>query len=150
MGSQKSTFHSEHILDYVRDKDSAPSLLKGGCLYLPSNRAWMDFYEYVEHPYPPLFADMVARSFFPECDAAKGPAVETRGAAWSNGSEVLCDVGRVIGAHGGCVEVRRAGEIEHEGSKLQLFETSGHVALPPQWKEHLDLRCVWPDFLTRS
>jgi len=123
-------------MDYVRDKDYAPSLLKGGCLYLPSNEAWKGFYDYVEHPYPPLFAEMVARSFFPECNATKGAAVETREGTGSH--DLQCDDGRVMGAHG-CVEVHHHGEIEHLGSTIQLFRTSGHVALPLKWKEHIDL-----------
>ncbi|CAK0878657.1 unnamed protein product, partial [Prorocentrum cordatum] len=135
LGRVPSMFHSEHILSYVRDKDYGPSLLHGGCLYLPSNAAWKEFYSYVGHPYPPLFAEMVARSFFAKCDAEASEA--QRGAP--EGGE--CADGRIRGPHK-CVEVRRVGEVQHQGTTIQLFEADGHVALPSQWKHHIHIDLV--------
>jgi len=136
-------YHSQHILSYVRDKDYGPSLLHGGCLYLPSNAAWKEFYSYVGHPYPPLFAEMVARSFFAKCDAEASEA--QRGAP--EGGE--CADGRIRGPHK-CVEVRRVGEVQHQGTTIQLFEADGHVALPSQWKHHIDLVSRSDDTLRRA
>jgi len=130
LGHIPDMHHSQHILDYVRDKDYGPSLLHGGCLYLPSNDAWNEFYRHVEHPYPPLFAELVARSFFSKCDAAVSEA--------QRAPEGECTDGRIRGPHK-CVEARHVGEVEHKGSTIKLFQTDGHVALPPQWKLHIDL-----------
>jgi hypothetical protein len=139
LGQVPNMQHSEHILSYVRDKDYGPSLLHGGCLYLPSNEAWTEFYSYVGHPYPPLFAEMVARSFFSKCDAAASGAQRS----------VECTDGRLLGAHK-CVEARRVGEVEHQGSTIQLFQTDGHIALPQQWKHHIDLVSQSGDALRRA
>ncbi|CAK0871312.1 unnamed protein product [Prorocentrum cordatum] len=138
LGQVPDMRHSEHILSYVRDKDYGPSLLHGGCLYLPSNEAWKEFYSYVGHPYPPLFAEMVARSFFSKCDAVASKAQRS----------LECTDGRILGAHK-CVEARHVGEVQHHGSTIQLFLTDGHVALPPQWKHHIDLVSQSGDTLQR-
>jgi len=143
LGQFPSLYHSEHILSYVQDKDYGPSLLEGGCFYLPSNEAWNEFYRYVEHPYPPLFAEMVARSFFANCDAS-APGGQ-RGDALND----ECADGRIRGARS-CVEAQGVGEVELLGSTIKLFETDGHVALPPQWKHHIDLVSQPGDMLRRA
>jgi hypothetical protein len=42
------------------------------------------------------------------------------------------------------------GEVEHQGSTIQLFESDGHVALPPQWKHHIELVSKSSDTLRKA
>jgi hypothetical protein len=96
-------------------------------LYLPSNKAWQEFYKLIEHPYPPLFAEMIAHSFYPNC-------TET---ALTGAKRMKCTDGSIKGAYR-CVGVRHAGIVEHRGIKIKMFESDGHIALPGKWKHHID------------
>jgi len=59
--------HSRHIWKFVTSQPYAPTLRGHGCLYLPSDKAWRSFYEWVEHPDPPLFAEMIENAWDPDC-----------------------------------------------------------------------------------
>jgi len=117
--------HSKHILHFVMSNPGAPVLPKGGCLYLPNDRVWASFYNHVEHPYPALFRDMVANSYYPSCSETALSGLRLPSS---------CGEGTLRGSRG-CFRVASVGG--SEGS-IKVYETSGHVGLPDQWSFHIE------------
>jgi hypothetical protein len=145
LGQSSKLSHSLQILDYVAHSASPPELGTAGCLYLPSNDAWRSFYEYVEHPYAPLFAELIANAYDPGCNrsgtanlktrwqtAAECPEGHVRGRDWQVVGKDLANL-RSRPSDGSCVGAT------HEGfaGGIQVFETAGHVGLPWKWQSHI-------------
>jgi len=128
IGRVETLSHSAHIMSYVTDLEGSPDLHGGGCLYMPSDEAWAQFYRLVEHPYPPLFAELIAHSYFPNC-SKKALSGEKR--------RTECPNGHVMG-HDSCVKVNHAGVGHVKGLEVQVFETDRHVGLPSKWKNHIN------------
>mmetsp|Transcript_8414 Transcript_8414/g.23629 ORF Transcript_8414/g.23629 Transcript_8414/m.23629 type:complete len:487 (-) Transcript_8414:145-1605(-) len=133
LGQDSGMSHSFHILKYLVSSGRAPELGREGCLFLPSNDAWKAFYEYVEHPYPPLFAELFDNAYDASCNAtgqrrmrSACPEGHVRGNQWS-----LLEQGG--GGPSGCVGVRHKGN----ASGIRVFETDGHVGLPRKWQGHI-------------
>jgi len=116
--------HSRHILDFVMEHPEAPALSPRGCLYLPTDDAWTTFYQYVEHPFPPLFATMVANAYYPECNETSLTGMRLPQA---------CDDGGMRG-YSGCFSVARLGR----AGGVHIYETAGHVGLPDKWAFHIE------------
>jgi hypothetical protein len=95
----------------------------GGCLYLPNNVAWISFYEHIEHPYPPLFLEMIANSYYPDCNTTSVSGM------WLPSS---CSASGMLGSKG-CFGVSSRGR----AAGVQVFETEGHVGLPDKWSQHI-------------
>jgi hypothetical protein len=123
----ESMSHSAHIMSYVQSLEHSPALHGGGCLYMPSDAHWAEFYRLVEHPYPPLFAELVAHSYFPKCGRKTLSGEQRTG----------CPDGHVKG-HDRCVKVNRTGVAQVKGLDVKVFEADGHVGLPYKWKNHIN------------
>jgi len=119
-----SMSHSRHILQFVMSLPGAPTLPSGGCLYLPNNAAWSLFYQHVEHPYPPLFIEMIANSFYPGCNVTSISERRLPSA---------CGPSAMRGAEG-CFEVTSLGS----AAGIVVYETTGHVGLPDKWAYHIE------------
>jgi len=98
-----------------------------------------DFYSLLEHPYPPLFSEMIANAYYPECNdtALSGMSLPDS-----------CGEKRMMGSDG-CFSFSSIGR----PAGIEVFETSGHVGLPDQWAWHLQqakprkvLRRTEPDY----
>lgn len=115
--------HSREILQYVMSHPQAPTLPTGGCLYLPNNAAWVSFYEQIEHPYPPLFTEMIANSYYPDCNATALTGV------WLPSA---CGSDKMWGSKG-CFKVSSLGRT----AGIEIYETLGHIGLPDKWAQHI-------------
>jgi len=137
--------HSRHIWKFVASQPYAPTLRGNGCLYLPSDKAWRSFYEWVEHPYPPLFAEMIENAWDPHCgksQLAACPEGLVQGSHWS----LLADgppppvveselrVPQGLGPGIGCIRTRPASTARN----MRIFEAEGHVGLPDKWTRHVN------------
>jgi hypothetical protein len=116
--------HSAHILEYVALRPDAPLLSAGGCLYLPHNSAWKEFYELVAHPYPPLFAELVAASFYPGCQNVSLQGARVR----------YCDGLRTsFQGSGRCIGTRRVAN----SSGISVLVSDGMVGIAAKWRMHV-------------
>jgi len=115
--------HSRDILDFVMSNPQAPTLPPGGCLYLPDNAAWTAFYGVIEHPYPPLFVEMIANSYYPDCNATALTGV------WLPSS---CGSDRMWG-NNGCFRVSSLGR----ASGVEIYKSEGLTGLPDKWFHHI-------------
>lgn len=115
--------HSRNILEFVMTRPEAPTLPPGGCLYLPSNMAWLAFYQVIEHPYPPLFVEMVANSYYPDCNATALTGV------WLPSS---CGSDRMWG-NNGCFRVSSLGRV----AGIEIYTSEGLTGLPDKWAHHI-------------
>jgi hypothetical protein len=140
-----SLSHSRHIWKFVAGQPYAPTLRGDGCLYLPSDEAWRSFYEWVEHPYPPLFAEMIKNSWDPHCgriQLAACPEGHVEGNHWSFSAdgaqppkaESELRVPQSLGPSIGCIRTRQASTTRN----MRIFEAEGHVGLPGKWIRHVD------------
>jgi hypothetical protein len=120
----ESLTHSQNILEYVMSLPEAPAL-GAGCLYLPSDKSWRSFYSHIERPYPPLFAEMVAGAFYPECNATAVSGLRL--------PEARCGENHMMGSKG-CFAVQH----RVRASGVQIYETDGHIGLPKQWSRHIE------------
>lgn len=141
--------HSKHIWKFVSHQPYAPRLRGTGCLYLPTDDAWRSFYEWVEHPYPPLFAELIKNAYDPQCGKGQFtacPAGHVEGSHWSLMEErpagsrpVEAGSGRrmpkKLGPGIGCVGARYSATSKN----IQIFETEGHVGLPGKWMQHVSV-----------
>jgi len=115
--------HSRHILQFVMSLPGAPALPPGGCLYLPNDGAWTLFYQHVEHPFPVLFAEMIANSFYPGCNETS-----------LSGQRLPPSCGpRAMRGSKGCFQVNSLGRV----AGIEVYETTGHVGLPDKWSYHI-------------
>jgi len=115
--------HSRHILQFVMSLPGAPALPSGGCMYLPNDGVWALFYEHLEHPFPPLFAEMIANSYYPGCNETS-----------LSGQRLPPSCGpRAMRGSKGCFEVASLGS----AAGIEIFETTGHVGLPDKWSYHI-------------
>jgi len=128
--------HSRHILKFVMSYPGAPVLPLGGCLYLPSNRVWASFYTHVEHPYPALFKDMIANSYYPSCNQTALSGLRL---------PPSCGEGSLRGSRG-CFKVASVGG---SAAGIKVYETSGHVGLPDKWSFHIESAKPHTDAITR-
>lgn len=117
--------HSRHILKFVMSHAGAPVLPPGGCLYLPNDRAWASFYTHVEHPYPALFKDMIANSYYPSCNETALSGLRLPSS---------CGEGTLRGSRG-CFKVTSVGG---SAAGIKVYETSGHVGLPDKWSFYIE------------
>jgi len=136
--------HSRHIWKFVTSQPYAPTLRGHGCLYLPSDKAWRSFYEWVEHPDPPLFAEMIENAWDPDCgksQLAACPEGHVEGNHWAllaDGAprpevESELRVPQGLGPGIGCIRTRPASTAR----RMQIFEAEGHVGLPGKWMRHV-------------
>jgi len=145
LGQSTKLSHSLQILEYVSRSANPPKLGTAGCLYLPSNDAWRSFYEYVEHPYAPLFAELVANAYDPGCNrsgvadlktswqaAAECPEGHVRGRDWQLAGQEGPNM-RLGPSEASCVGATQKGSARG----IQVFETEGHVGLPQKWQLHI-------------
>jgi len=123
LGAFENMSHSKHIWEYAMSHPNAPMLPPGGCLYLPNNMAWISFYGHIEHPYPPLFLEMIANSYYPECNATSLSGMLLPSSCSFSGME----------GSKGCFSVSSRGR----AAGVQVFETEGHVGLPDKWSQHI-------------
>jgi len=124
MDQAQNMYHSRHILQFVMSHPEAPMLPPGGCLYLPNDKVWASFYQRVEHPFPDLFAEMIANSYYPSCNETSLSGLElppSCGASTMRGSR-------------GCFEVHSLGS----ATGIEVYETTGHVGLPDKWSYHIE------------
>jgi len=133
--------HSQHIWEFVAAQPYAPSLSGRGCLYLPSNEAWRSFYDWVERPYPPLFADLIANAWDPHCGAGQAagcPAGHVEGSHWPSPEPLEVQsqlrMPQSLGPGIGCVRTRHASTT----NDIHIFEAEGHVGLPGKWRRYVD------------
>mmetsp|Transcript_69889 Transcript_69889/g.188900 ORF Transcript_69889/g.188900 Transcript_69889/m.188900 type:complete len:477 (-) Transcript_69889:195-1625(-) len=115
--------HSRHILQFVMSHPHAPALRQGGCLYLPSDKVWASFYQHVEHPFPPLFGEMIANSYYPGCNETSLSGLRF---------PPSCGPGSLRGSRG-CFHVTSLGGT----AGVEIYETHGHVGLPDKWSYHI-------------
>jgi len=115
--------HSKHILHFVMSHPEAPVLPPGGCMYLPSDTAWASFYEHLEHPFPALFVEMVANSYYPSCNDTSLSGLKLPSS---------CGAEAMRGSRG-CFKVTSLGS----AAGIEVFETAGHVGLPDKWSYHI-------------
>jgi len=115
--------HSRHILQFVMSHPHAPALRQGGCLYLPSDKVWASFYQHVEHPFPPLFGEMIANSYYPGCNETSLSGLRL---------PPSCGPGSLRGSRG-CFHVTSLGGT----AGVEIYETHGHVGLPDKWSYHI-------------
>lgn len=134
LSSSSGMSHSYHILQYLISTGRAPELGRDGCLYLPSNDAWTAFYQIVEHPYPPLFAELFDNAYDAVCSKSRSqqmrnacPEGHVRGNQWNMLAQATEDLS-------GCVGVKHKGN----ASGIRVFETAGHVGLPRKWQAHIN------------
>jgi len=121
--------HSRHILQFVMSHPGAPVLPPGGCLYLPSDRVWASFYQHVEHPFPALFAEMIANSYYPGCSEMSLSGLRLPSS---------CGEGSLRGSRG-CFRVTSiGGSAASNAASIAVYETTGHVGLPDKWSYHID------------
>jgi hypothetical protein len=119
----RSMSHSRHILQFVMSLPGAPALPPGGCLYLPNDGAWVLFYQHLEHPFPPLFAEMIANSYYPGCNETS-----------LSGQRLPPSCGpRAMRGSKGCFQVASLGST----AGIEVYETTGHVGLPDKWSYHI-------------
>ncbi|CAK0851379.1 unnamed protein product [Prorocentrum cordatum] len=124
LGQAQNMYHSGHILRFVMSHPEAPVLPPGGCLYLPNDGVWASFYQHVEHPFPDLFAEMIANSYYPSCNETS-----------LSGLRLPASCGdRTMRGSRGCFEVSSLGS----ATGIQVFETTGHVGLPGKWSYHIE------------
>jgi len=116
--------HSKHILHFVMSHPEAPVLPPGGCMYLPSDTAWASFYEHLEHPFPALFVEMVANSYYPSCNDTSLSGLKLPSS---------CGAEAMRGSRG-CFKVTSLGS----AAGIEVFETAGHVGLPDKWSYHIE------------
>jgi len=121
-GSQ-SMRHSKHILEFIMTHPGAPVLPHGGCLYLPNDKVWKSFYKHMEHPFPPLFGEMIANSFYPGFNETSLSGVRIPNS---------CGPGSLQGSRG-CFNVTIVGST----TGLEVYETHGHVGLPDPWSHYI-------------
>jgi hypothetical protein len=121
-GGNSTTVHSHQILKYVSTLKTAPRLHSAGCLFLPSDRAWQAFYSHLEHPYPPMFAEMVANAYYPNCSSTSVSGVTMERCANGN-----------IRSSDGCIKVQLIGV----GGNVRIFSSDGHIGLPYSWSQHV-------------
>jgi len=124
LGESRGMHHSRHILQFVMAHPRAPVLPHGGCLYLPSDKVWASFYQHVEHPFPPLFVDMIANSYYPSCNETSLSGLRLPSS---------CGLDSLRGSRG-CFDVRSLGKL----TGVEVFETHGHVGLPDKWSYHIN------------
>jgi hypothetical protein len=124
MDQAQNMYHSRHILQFVMSHPAAPMLPPGGCLYLPNDGVWESFYQHVEHPFPDLFAEMVANSYYPSCNETSLTGLRL---------PASCG-GRAMRGSRGCFEVNSLGR----ATGIEVYETTGHVGLPDKWSHHIE------------
>jgi len=138
--------HSRHIWKFVASQPYAPTLsLRGnGCLYLPSDQAWRSFYEWVEHPYAPLFAEMIENAWDPNCGKSEltacpeGHVVGNHWSLFADAAPPLDSTSSMrmpesFGQGYGCIATRHASTT----GNIHIFEAEGHVGLPAKWMQHV-------------
>jgi hypothetical protein len=121
-GSQNMS-HSRHILQFIMSHSQAPVLPHGGCLYLPNDDVWSSFYQHVEHPFSPLFGEMIANSYYPGCSETSLSGLKLPSA---------CGSDSMRGSRG-CFSVNSLGSL----SGVKVYETHGLVGLPDKWSYHI-------------
>ncbi|CAK0847516.1 unnamed protein product [Prorocentrum cordatum] len=114
--------HSHQILKYVSTLKSAPRLHQAGCLFLPSDKSWQAFYSHLEHPYPPMFAEMVANAYYPNCASKSVSGVTMERCADGN-----------VRSSDGCIKVQLIGM----GGHVRIYASDGHIGLPYSWSSHM-------------
>jgi len=87
--------------------------------------AWISFYSHIEHPYPPLFLEMIANSYYPECNVTSVSGMYLPPSS--------CSASGMLGSKG-CFSVSSRGR----AAGVHVFETEGHVGLPDKWSEHIN------------
>mmetsp|Transcript_93380 Transcript_93380/g.264101 ORF Transcript_93380/g.264101 Transcript_93380/m.264101 type:complete len:504 (-) Transcript_93380:246-1757(-) len=138
--------HSRHIWKFVASQTYAPTLSGNGCLYLPSDQAWRSFYEWVEHPYAPMFAEMIRNAWDPDCGTsqlAACPEGHVVGNHWSlladeappQSSVPNMRMPEVFAQGMGCIRTRHAST----AGNIRIFEAEGHVGLPSKWMQHVNV-----------
>jgi hypothetical protein len=124
MDGAQNMYHSRHILQFVMSHPEAPVLPPGGCLYLPNDGVWASFYQHLEHPFPDLFAEMIANSYYPSCNETS-----------LSGLRLPASCGaRTMRGSRGCFEVNSLGS----AAGIEVYETTGHVGLPAKWSYHIE------------
>jgi len=117
--------HSKHIMQFVMSHPKAPVLPSGGCLYLPNDGVWTSFYQHVEHPYPALFTEMIANSYYPSCNETSLSGLRLPSS---------CGEGTLRGSRG-CFKVTSVGG---STDSIKIYETTGHLGLPDKWSYHIE------------
>jgi hypothetical protein len=134
LGESQSMRHSKHILQFVMSHPRAPVLPHGGCLYLPNDKVWASFYQHVEHPFPALFGEMIANSYYPGCKETSLSGLRLPSS---------CGPDSLRGSRG-CFHVTSLGNL----TGIEVYETHGHVGLPDKWSNHI--QHAKPHFVKRS
>jgi len=148
LSNHSNLSHSRHIWKFVASQPYAPRLRGSGCIYLPSDDAWRSFYEWVEHPYPPLFAELIANAWDPQCgqgEFAACPAGHVEGSHWTLlEGEQLASPRPQADPHqraaqnlGPGIDGCLGAKYRSTTNNIQIFETEGHVGLPGKWKRHV-------------
>jgi len=117
--------HSKHIMQFVMSHPGAPVLPAGGCLYLPNDEVWASFYQQVEHPFPALFTEMIANSYYPSCNETSLSGLRLPSS---------CGDGALRGSRG-CFKVTGVGG---STASIKIYETTGHLGLPDKWSYHIE------------
>jgi hypothetical protein len=79
----------------------------------------------VEHPYPALFREMIANSFYPSCNETALSGLRLPSS---------CGEGTLRGSRG-CFQVTSLGG---SAAGIRVYETAGHVGLPDKWSFHIE------------
>jgi hypothetical protein len=139
--------HSQHIWKFVASQPYAPTLRGNGCIYLPSDQAWRSFYEWVEHPYAPMFAEMIENAWDPDCGTSQlaacpeGHVVGNHWSLFADGAPPLMNsqtnmrLPQSFWQGNGCIPTRHASTT----GNIRIFEADGHVGLPGKWMQHLNV-----------
>jgi hypothetical protein len=124
LGGAQNMRHSKHILQFVMSHPRAPVLPHGGCLYLPNDKVWASFYQHVEHPFPALFGEMIANSYYPGCNETSLSGLRLPSSCGSDS----------LRGSRGCFNVTSLGS----STGVEVYETHGHVGLPDKWSYHIE------------
>jgi predicted Zn-dependent protease len=123
LGGSQHMSHSKHILRFIMSHPNAPVLPHGGCLYLPNDKVWSSFYQHLEHPFPSLFAEMIANSYYPGCNDTSVSGLRLPSS---------CGPDSMQGSRG-CFNVNSIGST----AGVEVYETHGHLGLPDKWSFHI-------------
>jgi len=77
----------------------------------------------VEHPFPPLFGDMIANSYYPGCNETSVSGLRL---------PTSCGPDSMRGSRG-CFNVTSLGST----TGVEVYETHGHIGLPDKWSYHI-------------
>jgi len=79
----------------------------------------------VEHPFPALFTEMIANSYYPGCNETSLSGLRLPSS---------CGEGTLRGSRG-CFKVTSVGG---STASIKVYETTGHLGLPDKWSYHIE------------